>query len=119
METNWTPERIEELSKKLDKYYSQKNYAKEIADKVESLNDLNETVRRSYTLDLSYEEMEVMWKMQTRMETAIMMKIKSFFNMVYGKGNPFCNSLKGKDYLEHYFTFKDFVEGPVYNIILA
>lgn len=118
METNWTTERIEELSKKLDKFIAEKNYAKEIADKIASLDDLNETIHRSYEI-YSYDEMMVLWKMQTKMETAIMMKIKHFFNMVYGKENIFCNSLKRKDYLEHYFTFKDFVEGPIYKIKLA
>ena len=60
-----------------------------------------------------------MWAMQDRMEKSIMMKIKHFFVIVYGKDNAFNNNLKGKDYLEHYFTFKDFVNGGVYGMKIS
>lgn len=119
METNWTTERIEELSNKIKKHIAEKSYAERIAEDIKHLHSLCDVIRESYYNGTSYEEQEVLWKEQTRAETAIMMKIKHFFNMVYSKGNSFCNNLKGKDYLEHYFTFKDFVENPIYNIRLA
>ena len=119
MKTNWTPERIEELKNKLDQHIAQKNYAQEIADKIGSLKDLNAQVRRAYEMDLSYEELEVMWKMQDRMEKSIMMKVKHFFDMIYGKDNTFTANIKGRGYLDHYFAFKDYVEGMLFNIKVA
>ena len=39
---------------------------------------------------------------------SVVMKIKHFFNMVYGKGNIFCQTLKGKDDVDHWMTFREF-----------
>ena len=119
METTWTPERIEELGRKLDKHIAEKNYAKQIADDIWALDNLNRQVREGYDLNFSYEELDILWKIQARNEKSIMMKIKHFFKMVYGGENSFTTNLKGKGYLEHYFNFKDFVEGPIYNIKIA
>ena len=120
METTWTPERIEELGRKLDKHIAAKNYAKKIADDIWGLNQLNKQVREAYDdPNFSYEELEIMWKMQERMEKSITMKVKHFFKMVYDGENSFTKNLKGKSYLEHYFDFKDFVESPIYNIKVA
>lgn len=120
METNWTPERIEELKKWCEKHINEKKYAKGIADSIHALDDLNEIVRNAYNdPKYSYEEMEIMWKMQERMEKSITMKIKHFFRMVYGNDNTFTRNLKGLSYLDHYFRFKDFVEGPVYKIRIS
>jgi len=117
MTTEWTPERISELENWAKKHTIEKNYAKGIADKIDSLESLNGQVRRAYEIDLAYEELEVMWAMQDRMEKSIMMKIKHFFVIVYGeKQNPFTCNLKGKDYLEHYWSFRDFVKGCGYGI---
>ena len=115
MTTDWTPERIEELRSWCEKRIAEKNYIKGIAEQINSLNSLNDQVRRAYEINLSYSELEIMWAMQTRMEKSITMKIKHFFVMVYGKENVFNHNLKGKDYLQHYFTFKDFVE-PQYSV---
>lgn len=119
METKWTPERIEELRRKLDKTIAEKNYAKGIAEKIESLKSLYEQIREAYDKDYSYEELEILWKMQDRMERSIQMKIKHFFKMVYEGDNSVTNNLKGKDYVEHYFTFKDFVGCGIYGIKVA
>ena len=119
METTWTPERIEELGKKLDKHIAEKNYATEIAEKIDSLKTLYQQIREAYDKDYSYEELEIMWKMQDRMERSIQMKIKHFFKMVYEGDNAFTNNLKGKDYVEHYFAFKDFVSCGIYRIKVA
>lgn len=119
METTWTPERIEELGRKLDKFIKEKNYAKGIADDIWGLDQLNKQVREGYDLGFSYEELDILWKIQARNEKSIMMKIKHFFRMVYCGECSFTANLKGKDYLEHYFTFKDFVESPIYNIKVA
>ena len=119
METNWTPERIEALEKSVKKHLDTKRYAQEIADKIASLKSLNEQVREAYALDLSYEQLETMWKMQSRMELSIIQKVKTFFRKVYDGESAFTSNLKGKSYLEHYFAFKDFVEGMIYNIKVA
>lgn len=119
METNWTPERIEALKVALDKHIDTKHYAQEIADKIQSLKELNAQVRRAYEIDLSYEELEIMWKMQNRMELSIIQKIKTFFRKVYDGESAFTSNLKGKSYLDHYFAFKDFVEGAIYKIKVA
>ena len=119
METRWTPERIESLQKACKKHIDTKRYAQEIADKIESLKDLNDQVRRAYEIDLSYEQLEVMWKMQSRMELSIIQKIKTFFRKVYDGESAFTSNLKGKSYLDHYFAFKDFVEGAIYKIKVA
>lgn len=116
MNTEWTPERIAELERWAKKHSIEKNYAKGIAEAIDSLETLNDQVRRAYEIDLAYEELKVMWAMQTRMEKSIMMKIKHFFVIVYGKGNISTNVLKGKDYLEHYWSFRDFVKGMGYGI---
>lgn len=119
METTWTPERIAELSKWAKKHTIEKDYAKGIAKQIDSLESLNDQVRRAYDINLAYNELEIMWAMQDRMEKSIMMKIKHFFVIVYGKDNAFNNNLKGKDYLEHYFAFKDFVNGGVYGMKIS
>lgn len=119
METTWTPERIDALQKACKKHIDAKRYAQEIADKIRSLKELNDQVRRAYELDLSYEELETMWKMQGRMELSIIQRIKTFFRKVYEGESSFTQNLKGKDYLEHYFAFKDFVEGAIYKIKVA
>lgn len=47
-----------------------------------------------------------------KMQRSLMMKIKHFFVMVYGKeDNIVRDSLKGKDYLDHWFAFKDLANG--------
>ena len=119
METNWTPEKIEALEKACKKHIDTKRYAQEIADKIYSLKELNDQVRRAYEIDLSYAELEVMWKMQSRMELSIIQKVKTFFRKVYDGESSFTQNLKGKDYLAHYFAFKDFVEGAIYKIKVA
>lgn len=119
MENTWTPERLEALQKSIEKHINEKRYANGIADDIWGLGQLNEQVREAYKLDLSYEELEIMWKMQARMEKSITMKVKHFFIMVYGKDNSFTNNLKGKSYIDHYFAFKDFVENPIYKIKVA
>ena len=119
METNWTPEKIEALEKACKKHIDTKRYAQEIADKIQSLKELNDQVRRAYEIDLSYAELEVMWKMQSRMELSIIQKVKTFFRKVYDGESSFTQNLKGKDYLAHYFAFKDFVEGAIYKIKVA
>ena len=116
METKWNETMIEELGRKLDKFCKEKNYAKEIADQIWDLDQLNRQVRQAYDLDLNYEQLEIMWKLQARYEKSITMKIKHFFRMVYCGESSFTSNLKCKDYLEHYFTFKEFVEGPIYKI---
>jgi len=119
METNWTPEKIEALEKACKKHIDTKRYAQEIADKIHSLKELNDQVRRAYEIDLSYAELEIMWKMQSRMELSIIQKVKTFFRKVYEGESSFTENLKGKDYLAHYFAFKDFVEGAIYKIKVA
>jgi len=119
METNWTPEKIEALEKACKKHIDTKRYAQEIADKIHSLKELNDQVRRAYEIDLSYAELEIMWKMQSRMELSIIQKVKTFFRKVYDGESSFTENLKGKDYLAHYFAFKDFVEGAIYKIKVA
>jgi len=119
METNWTTERIESLQKACRKHVDTKRYAQEIADKIWSLKELNAQVRRAYEIDLSYDELDVMWKMQSRMELSIIQKVKTFFRKVYDGESAFTKNLKGKSYLDHYFAFKDFVEGAIYNIKIA
>lgn len=47
---------------------------------------------------------------------AVQMKVKHFFDMVYGKGNIFCANLKGRDCVEHYWAFEDFCR-PIYPYI--
>ena len=42
------------------------------------------------------------------MRRSVTMKVKHFFDMVYGKGNIFCQTLKGKDDVEHWLTFREF-----------
>ena len=42
------------------------------------------------------------------MRRSVTMKVKHFFDMVYGKGNIFCQTLKGKDDVEHWMTFREF-----------
>ncbi len=117
MNTEWTPERIAELERWAKKHTIEKNYAKGIAEAIDSLETLIGQIRRAYEIDLSYSELEVMWAMQTRMEKSIMMKIKHFFVIVYGsKTCAHCQNLKGKDYLEHYWQFRDFAKGIGYGI---
>ena len=88
-------------------------------EKIESLKSLYQQIREAYDKEYSYEELEIMWKMQDRMERSIQMKIKHFFKMVYEGDNSFTNYLKGKDYVEHYFAFKDFVGCGIYGIKVA
>lgn len=76
-------------------------------------------MRRAYEIDLSYDELKLMWKMQSRMELSIIQKVKTFFRKVYDGENSFTENLKGKSYLDHYFAFKDFVEGAIYNVKIA
>ena len=116
MTTEWTPERIAELTKWAEQHTAEKNYAKGIKEQIDSLETLNDQVRRAYEIDLSYSELEIMWAMQTKMEKSIMMKIKHFFVIVYGKNNASTRILKGKDYLEHYWKFRDFVKGMGYGV---
>ena len=119
METTWTPEKIDEMIAKCKKHETNRNYARKIADAIATLNELNERVRAAYAVDAPYEELEGMWSEQTRKEMSITMMIKHFFKMVYEGDNAFVRTLKGKDYLEHYFTFKDFVNNGIYRVKIA
>ena len=119
METNWTLEKIEALEKACRKQIENKRYAQTIADKIQTLKELNDQVRRAYEIDLSYDELEIMWKMQSRMELSIIQMVKAFFRKVYDGQNSFTDNLKGKSYLDHYFAFKDFVEGMIFNVKVA
>lgn len=116
METKWTPERIEELMAATRKHIAEREYAQAIADGDKELDKLMDETCDAYRDGATYDELKPLWDKQTRMEQSLAMRIKHFFDMVYGRGNVFCRSLRGKDYSEHYNTFREFVNGPVYNI---
>lgn len=73
---------------------------KEMREAQKTLNENCDTWTSSEWLD-SYSEVE-------KMQKSITMKIKHFFDMVYGKENSFCETLKGKDSIEHWLTFYEF-----------
>ena len=116
METNWTPEKIEELMAATRKHIEEKEYAESIAASIKEYEQLMNDTMRKYEAGAAYDELKPMWDKQTRMEQSLAMRIKHFFKMVYNGESSFTRALRGETYLEHFFTFKSFVEGPIYNI---
>lgn len=116
METKWTPERIEELMAATRKHIEEMEYAQAIADGIKEHDSIQDANILAYEAGATYDEMKPRWDKLTKMEQSLAMKIKHFFVMVYGRDNVFCRTLRGEDYLQHTFTFKDFVTGPVYGI---
>ena len=106
-------ERIERLLAWAKKQQKEINYAKVIASDIEAVAKQRENLRLKNGDYLAWLEE---YNAITRKETGICLKIKHFFKIVYPEGSSFDISLKGKDYLEHLFKFKDFVEGPIYGI---
>ena len=116
METKWTPERIEELMAATRKHIAEKEYAQEIAAGIQELDRMERETVKACEEGATYDELKPRWDEEARREKSLAMKIKHFFKMVYGGDSSFTRALRGETYLEHYFTFKDFVSGPIYNI---
>ena len=108
-------ERIESLLAWAKQQMKEKDYAKVIASDIEAVAKRRENLRDNVDY-LSAKDYLAEYDSITRKETGICLKIKHFFKIVYPEGSSFDVSLKGKDYLEHLFKFRDFVEGPIYNI---
>ncbi len=109
-------ERIEQLLAWAKQQKKEKDYAKVIASDIEAVTKRRENLCAMDEED--YKSWLAEYAAITRKETGICMKIKHFFKIVYPEGSSFDRTLKGKDYLEHLFKFRDFVEGPIYNIKL-
>lgn len=107
-------ERIESLLAWAKQQKKEKDYAKVIASDIEAVAKRRENLR--WVKGGDYKSWLAEYDSITRKETGICLKIKHFFKIVYPEGSSFDRHLKGKDYLEHLFTFRDFVEGPIYNI---
>lgn len=109
-------ERIEQLLAWAKQMKKEKDYAKVIASDIEAVTKRREKLREIKEGD--YQTWLDEYAAITRKETGICLKIKHFFKIAYPEGSSFDTRLKGKDYLEHLFTFSDFVEGPIYGIKL-
>ena len=108
-------ERIEQLLAWAKQMKKEKDYAKVIASDIEAVTKRRDTLRDNVDY-MSAKDYIAEYDSITRKETGICLKIKHFFKMVYPGGSSFDITLKGKDYLEHLFKFRDFVEGPIYGI---
>ena len=111
-------ERIEQLLAWAKQQKKEKDYAKVIASDIEAVTKRREKLRVREIKEGDYQTWLDEYAAITRKETGICLKIKHFFKIVYPEGSSFDHTLKGKDYLEHLFKFRDFVEGPIYNIKL-
>ena len=109
-----THEEINNLLNWAKQMKKEKAYAREIAEGIEAAKNRRDALR--YNETISAREYLTEYDAITRKEIGLCMKIKHFFKMVYPEGSAFDRTLKGKDYLDHLFTFRDFVEGPVYGI---
>ena len=105
-----TQERLNELIATCERMKVQETYAKGIVatwrkaeEERHYLSDNFESINCNEWLD-RHAENEKLFK-------SVTMKVKHFFDMVYGKGNVFCINLKGRDCLEHYWAFEDYCRG--------
>ena len=80
---------------------------REMRDAQRILSDNHEVWTPSEWLDF-YSKLE-------NMRRSVVMKIKHFFDMVYGKGNIICQTLKGKDDIDHWMTFREFAHNHYCN----
>lgn len=98
---------IDSLIEWLDNNIKCREYAKTIVDAKRDLNKAHDTLNENYQVWTPSEWLDYCRKVEY-MERGLSMRIKHFFDMVYGKHNSFTDNLKGKDELDHWFTFKDF-----------
>lgn len=87
-------------------------YAEQIVNTMKEMDAANKNLHETEDT-LSPSEWLETYAVIERMQKSVTMKIKHFFVMVYGKGeeNVFKQTLKGKDYLDHWFAFKDLAHG--------
>lgn len=84
-----------------------RKYAESIVKAKRELRDAQRAVSDNYEVWTSSEWLNACMDVEN-MRRSVVMKIKHFFDMVYGKGNIFCLTLKGKDDIDHWRTFRDF-----------
>ena len=82
-------------------------YAESIVKAEREMRDAQRILSDNYEVWTPSEWLDSCAKVEN-MRRSVVMKIKHFFDMVYGKGNIFCQTLKGKDDVDHWMTFKEF-----------
>ncbi len=91
-----------------------RKYAESIVKAKRELRDSQRAVSDNYEVLTSSEWLNACMEVEN-MRRSVVMKIKHFFDMVYGKGNIFCLTLKGKDDVDHWRIFRDFAHNHYCN----
>lgn len=98
---------IENLSTWLENRSKCVTYAESIVSAEKDMRDAQRMLNDNYDVWTPSEWLSFCSKVEN-MRRSVSMKIKHFFDMVYGKGNIFCQTLKGKDNIDHWMTFVEF-----------
>ena len=91
-----------------------KTYAESIVKAEREMRDAQRILSDNYDVWTPSEWLDFCSKVEN-MRRSVVMKIKHFFDMVYGKGNIFCQTLKGKDDVDHWMTFREFAHNQYCN----
>lgn len=106
-----TTERINELIAWSENHAKVCKYAEQIVGTKKEMDAAREDM---YKIEdtLSPSEWLETYAVIEKMQRSLMMKIKHFFVLVYGKeDNIVRDNLKGKDYFDHWLAFKDLAHG--------
>lgn len=110
-----TYEQINNLLTACEKMKAEETYAKSIVATWRKAENEQRYLSENYE-SINCDEWLARHAENEKVFKSVTMKVKHFFDMVYGKGNVFCAALKGKDSIEHYWKFEDFCR-PVYPYI--
>ena len=91
-----------------------RTYAESIVKAEREMRDAQRILSNNYEVWTPSEWLDFCSKVEN-MRRSVVMKIKHFFDMVYGKGNIFCQTLKGKDDVDHWMTFREFAHNQYCN----